>query len=163
MKNPIKILICTLSIIILGSVLNAEEKKNITFSCGSHFGLGVQRHRFFEASFPIEQLNCDHKSPHWPIGPKGKPKPIGVYGRKGDKIKGMCHKTGKMQMGGWTAKTVEEAQQAMGITHISSWRNLCQAVPPAYTEHISKCFFKHMNNKSSQTKHVVQGTLERWI
>jgi hypothetical protein len=29
MKSPIKILICTLSIIILGSVLNAEEKKNI--------------------------------------------------------------------------------------------------------------------------------------
>jgi hypothetical protein len=29
MKSPIKILIFTLSIIILGSVLNAEEKKNI--------------------------------------------------------------------------------------------------------------------------------------
>ena len=29
MKKSIKILICTLSIIILGSVLNAEEKKNI--------------------------------------------------------------------------------------------------------------------------------------
>lgn len=29
MKNSIKILICTLSIIILGSVLNADEKKNI--------------------------------------------------------------------------------------------------------------------------------------
>ena len=31
MKNPIKILICTLSIIIFGSVLNAEEKKNIVY------------------------------------------------------------------------------------------------------------------------------------
>ncbi len=126
-----------------------EARKNITYSCGSHFGLGVQRHRYFEASFPIEQLKCDHNSPHWPIGPKGKPKPIGVYGRKGDKIKGMCHKTGKMQTGGWTAKTVDEAQQAMGITHISSWRNLCQAIPPAYTEHISKCFFKHMEAKEA--------------
>ena len=29
MKNSIKILFCTLSIIIFGSVLNAEEKKNI--------------------------------------------------------------------------------------------------------------------------------------
>lgn len=29
MKKSIKILICTLSIIIFGSVLNAEEKKNI--------------------------------------------------------------------------------------------------------------------------------------
>ena len=29
MKNSIKIVICTLSIIIFGSVLNAEEKKNI--------------------------------------------------------------------------------------------------------------------------------------
>ena len=29
MKNSIKILICTVSIIIFGSVLNAEEKKNI--------------------------------------------------------------------------------------------------------------------------------------
>ena len=50
-----------------------EERKKITYSCGSHFGLGVQRHRYFEASFPIEQLKCDHNSPHWPIGPKGKP------------------------------------------------------------------------------------------
>ena len=72
-----------------------EEKENITFSCGSHFGLGVQRHRYFQAGFPIEQLKCDHNSPHCANGPKGKPKPIRVYGRKGDKIKGMCHKTGK--------------------------------------------------------------------
>ena len=31
MKNSIKIFICTLSIIIFGSVLNAEEKKNIVY------------------------------------------------------------------------------------------------------------------------------------
>ncbi|MDA9991638.1 hypothetical protein N9E35_01385 [Candidatus Marinimicrobia bacterium] len=126
---------------------NKEERKQVTFSCGSHFDLGVQRHRYFEASFPIKQLKCDHNTPAWPIGPKGKPKPIGVYGSKGDKIKGMCHKSGKMQEGGWTAKTVAEAQQAMGIQHISTWRNLCQAVPPAYTEHVSKYFFEYMRAK----------------
>ena len=133
-----------------------EERQNMPFSCGSHFDLGVQRHRYFEASFSIKQLKCDHMTTAWPIGPKGKPKPIGVYGSKNDRIKGMCHKTGKMQTGGWTAKDVPEAQKAMGIEHISQWRNLCQALPPKYTEHVAKCFFKHMESKTSLQREVVK-------
>ena len=37
----------------------------------------------------------------------------------------------------------------MGIEHISAWRNLCQALPPKYTEHVAKCFFDHMERKTN--------------
>tara|TARA_B100000686_G_C16755692_1_gene955318 strand:+ start:186 stop:476 length:291 start_codon:yes stop_codon:yes gene_type:complete len=83
----------------------------------------------------------------WPIGPKGIPKPLGVYGSKGDNLKGMCKRTGKMQTGGWTAKDVPEAQKALGIDHIATWTNLCEALPPTYTQHVAKCFFEHMERK----------------
>jgi DNA (cytosine-5)-methyltransferase 1 len=132
-----------------------EERKKTPFTCGSHFDLAVQRHRYFEASFPIEQLKCNHKTSAWPIGPKGRPKPIGVYGSKNDRLKGMCTRTGKMQTGGWTAKDVPEAQKALGIEHIATWRNLCEALPPKYTEHVAKCFFKHMEQKE-----ILQSSIE---
>ena len=147
-----------------------DQKKNIWFGCGSHFSLGVQRHRYFESSFPIEQLECDHNTSAWPIGPKGKPKPLGIYGKLGDYV-GMIkwrrwNESGREGpepvLGGWTAKTIEEAQEAMGITHITQWTNLREAIPPKYTEHVAKCFFEHMTRKETAQVEKVQSTLERW-
>lgn len=88
--------------------------------CGSMFGLGVQRgflrrHRIFETSFAIPQPICKH------VG-----KAVGVYGHGGH--------TGKHRM-----LYRDEAAKAMGI----NWMNrdeMCQAVPPAYTEWIAKQF-----------------------
>ena len=86
--------------------------------CGSMFGLGVargflRRHRIFETSFPLPQPACKH------VG-----KAVGVYGH-----------------GGYTGKHRklyrEEASKAMGI----DWMNrdeMCQAIPPAYTEWIAR-------------------------
>ena len=125
-----------------------EVRKPHTILCGSSFDLAVQRHRMFETSFPIEKLPCNHKTDSWPIGPKGKPKPIGIYHSLNDYV-GMSkwkrwdeggRKGPEPTLGGWTAKTLEEAQQAMGISHISTWKRLKEAIPPAYTEHIAKCF-----------------------
>ncbi len=118
-----------------------------TVLCGSSFGLGVQRHRMFESSFPIESLICDHNTKSWPIGPKGKPKPWGLYGSMGDHVKGMNKKTGKMATGGWTVPDIQTGQKAMGITHITQWSNLKEAVPPAYTKHIGQCFLKHLQSR----------------
>jgi len=86
--------------------------------CGSMFGLGVargflRRHRIFETSFPLPQPACKH------VG-----KAVGVYGHGGH--------TGKHRM-----LYREEASKAMGI----DWMNrdeMCQAIPPAYTEWIAR-------------------------
>ena len=133
-----------------------------TILCGSSFGLGVQRHRMFESSFPISSLLCDHKTPSWPIGPKGKPKPWGIYGSMGDQVKGVStkHPERGVITGGWTVPDLKTGQKAMGITHITQWSNLKEAIPPAYTEHIGKCFLKHMQGKV-ETGHIRYETLRK--
>jgi DNA (cytosine-5)-methyltransferase 1 len=93
--------------------------------CGSMFGLKVKRHRLFESNLPLslKLLKCNHKVNNWNIGHKGKPKPIGIYGTMNDRI----------PSGGWTATSIEEAREAMGIDWLN-WRDLTQALPPAYTK-----------------------------
>ena len=87
--------------------------------CGSAFGLKVRRHRVFESSFPISSPPCRHKE---------QGKPVGVYGRKADAIPG----------GGTTANDVDEAADAMGITHMKTWASLILSIPPAYTKYIAE-------------------------
>ncbi len=86
--------------------------------CGSMFGLGVKRgylkrHRIFETNFSVPQPTCNH------VGVA-----VGVYGHGGH--------TGKHRM-----LYRKEASEALGI----DWMNrdeMCQAIPPAYTEYIGK-------------------------
>jgi DNA (cytosine-5)-methyltransferase 1 len=87
--------------------------------CGSMFDLKcsrgwLRRHRNFETSFPIVQPTCNHpKSPA-----------VGVYGHGGH--------SGKHRM-----LYRDEASEAMRI----NWMNrdeMCQAIPPAYTEFIGR-------------------------
>lgn len=84
--------------------------------CGSMFGLKVRRHRLFECPFFALQPPCDHDT---------QGRPVGVYHRMGDEI----------PSGGKTARTIEEAQKAMGIDWLP-WDALKEAIPPAYTEWI---------------------------
>jgi len=86
--------------------------------CGSHFGLRVRRHRRFESNLPIVGSPCDHKS---------QGKPVGVYGSMRDEI----------PKGGHTAKSIEEAREAMGIDWMI-WGELVEAIPPVYTKEIGK-------------------------
>lgn len=86
--------------------------------CGSMFGLGVKRgflrrHRLFELSFPVPQMPCSHKG-----------RAVGVYGHGGQ--------NGKHRM-----LYREEAAEAMGITWMSR-DEMCQAIPPAYTEWLGR-------------------------
>lgn len=86
--------------------------------CGSMFGLGVKRgflrrHRHFELSFPVPQPACNHEG-----------RAVGVYGHGGH--------TGKHRM-----LYRDEAAQAMGINWMTR-DEMCQAIPPAYTEWIGK-------------------------
>ena len=86
--------------------------------CGSYFGLKVRRHRRFESNLPLVGSPCKHKE---------QGKPVGVYGSMRDEI----------PKGGHTAKTIEEAREAMGIDWMI-WGELVEAIPPAYTHYIGQ-------------------------
>ena len=89
--------------------------------CGSAFGLKVRRHRLFESNLELQGTQCFHKE---------QGRPIGIYGSMRDEIPG----------GGHTAKTMPEAEQAMGIDWMI-WGELVEAIPPAYTREIGKQLF----------------------
>ena len=86
--------------------------------CGSAFGLMVRRHRLFESSMELKGTGCNHRE---------QGKPVGIYGSMRDEIPG----------GGHTAKTMEQAYEAMGINWMI-WGELVEAIPPAYTHYIGQ-------------------------
>jgi len=92
--------------------------------CGSSFGLKVRRHRLFESNILLTGLVCNHKE---------QGKPVGIYGSMRDEIPG----------GGHTAKTIEQAREAMGIDWML-WGDLVEAIPPVYTEFIGNQIRKQL-------------------
>jgi DNA (cytosine-5)-methyltransferase 1 len=86
--------------------------------CGSAFGLKVRRHRLFESNIQLTNSICNHKE---------QGKPVGIYGSMRDEIPG----------GGHTAKSIEQAREAMGIDWMI-WGELVEAIPPVYTETIGR-------------------------
>jgi DNA (cytosine-5)-methyltransferase 1 len=111
---------------VMENVPKAPMRKDLML-CGSMFDLKVRRHRIFEMNFKIPQPKCDHKK---------QGKPVGVYHVMGDTCKGINRKTGKLVVGGSTAKTLEEGQAAMGINWMK-WNTLKEAIPPKYSEYIA--------------------------
>lgn len=102
---------------VIENVPGAPLIKPVQF-CGSSFGLKVRRHRLFESNIEIVGSICNHKE---------QGKPVGIYGSMRDEIPG----------GGHTAKTIEEAREAMGIDWMI-WGELVEAIPPRYTYEIGK-------------------------
>ena len=96
--------------------------------CGSYFGLKVRRHRLFESNLKLIGSGCKHKE---------QGKPIGIYGAMNDTAQGLDKTTGKYVIGGSTAKTIEEAREAMGIDWMI-WGEIVEAIPPRYTYEIGK-------------------------
>ena len=84
--------------------------------CGSAFGLKVRRHRLFESNIQLTSSVCKHKE---------QGKPVGIYGSMRDEI----------PKGGHTAKSIEQAREAMGIDWMI-WGELVEAIPPAYAQFI---------------------------
>lgn len=87
--------------------------------CGTQFDLSwggrqLQRHRIFEANFKISRKGCRHRGTPW-----------GVYGRLNHEIPN----------GGATPPTLDAARSLMGISWMN-WRELKEAIPPAYTQHL---------------------------
>jgi len=118
-------------------IMAPREGESLVMLCGSMFGLQVQRHRLFLANFPLRRptpvagagkyraQGCDHST--FPIGHKGKPKPIGVYHVKGDRV----------PEGGHTARDEEHGRQVMGSHRSLPWDKLKEGFPPAYTAWIA--------------------------
>ena len=95
--------------------------------CGSAFGLKVRRHRLFESNIQLTSSVCKHKE---------QGKPVGIYGSMRDEI----------PKGGHTAKSIEQAREAMGIDWMI-WGELVEAIPPAYTETIGKQILSVITSK----------------
>jgi hypothetical protein len=62
----------------------------------------------------------------------------------GDTCKGVCSKTGKLVVGGSTAKTVDEGRAAMGVTRPITWNELKEGFPPDYTRHVGEQAWMHL-------------------
>lgn len=90
---------------------------------GGPFGLNVERPRLFESNLVLQGTTKPRAQ-----------NPIGVYGQRPNgrflwrRADGTCQ---------YAASSVEEARAAMGIDWMD-WRELCEAIPPAYTEFIGK-------------------------
>jgi len=93
--------------------------------CGSSFGLRVRRHRRFESNIQLVGSSCNHKK---------QGRPVGIYGSMRDDI----------PKGGKTADTMDQAREAMGIDWMI-WKELVEAIPPAYTEFLGRQLFKHLS------------------
>ena len=99
--------------------------------CGTSFGLPLRRHRLFESNVPLAGLQCAHHlftEPRYWTGwrPKGEHRlstVVQVYGNAGGK---------------------EHWPAAMDIDWMDD-HGMCEAVPPAYTEHIGRQLIAHVN------------------
>lgn len=94
--------------------------------CGSSFGLGVRRHRHFASNVLLLGLPCDHR---------GQGRPVGVYGH-GGAMAGARGYTGNLA----------ESREAMGTEWLNR-REVSQAIPPAYTEHLGRQLIDHLAHR----------------
>ena len=111
---------------IIENVVGAPLRKSILL-CGSMFGLNVQRHRLFEANFPIYAPYCLHEWQLPRFNYRGKlSRVIQVHGSSGGKL---GHN--------WN--------EAMGIDWMRK-DELVDAVPPIYTRFLGaqlRAFLEH--------------------
>ncbi len=117
--------------------------------CGTSFGLGVEdaelrRHRLFEASFLVLVPRCQHGHRDV-IGIYGghqrnrRRRTIGIYGEG-------CRDSVRKVDRGVADFTVQQGRIAMGIDWMTI-AELCESIPPAYSEFIGRQILAHMGNK----------------
>jgi DNA (cytosine-5)-methyltransferase 1 len=100
--------------------------ENPTQICGTGLGLDVQRHRLFEANFPLMGVPCSH-------------------GRNAQRFAQATNRENKrrtVEIGVWRIPLAEQ-QRAMGIDWMTL-EELSEAIPPAYTEHIGGYLMTHL-------------------
>lgn len=110
---------------VIENVAGAPIRRDLML-CGEMFGLGVIRHRYFElGGWSIEQpAHLPHrgKVQGWNHGVYQDGPYRAVYGEGGGK------------------GSIEEWQQAMGLSHITTRRGLAESIPSAYSRYIGEQF-----------------------
>ncbi len=92
---------------------------NPVMLCGSMFGLDVRRHRYFETSFRVDPLSCDHDSQLPRFAPATNRKNL--------------RRT--VEVGVWRIP-LDVQRRAMGIDWMTL-KELSQAIPPAYAYYLA--------------------------
>lgn len=107
---------------VIENVTGARKhmRSPITLSGGS-FGLRVERPRLFETNWPLT-----------PPVRRAVPRDevLGIYGRSPDGRRLWTRKDGSVLR---AARSLEEGAAAMGIDWMTSWADVTEAIPPAYT------------------------------
>ncbi len=94
---------------------------------GGMFGLGVARPRLFSSNTLLMAPGGRYD---YPAGS------VGVYGEKPDGRRLTPYRAdGSYQR---AANSLEEAQQVMGTPWMTNWRDIAEAIPPAYTRYIGE-------------------------
>ena len=119
---------------VIENVPGAPLENPATY-CGSSFGLRVRRHRLFESNAHLMTPPCAHNGQQ----------AVGVYGAHADRPGGWKRPDGSSR--GVKATSVADAQDAMGIDWMSSWSDLADAIPPAYTAHIGLQLMAHIRDE----------------
>lgn len=114
-----KLLVATGLPYVIENVAGAPLENAIQL-CGSSFGLDVRRHRYFESNVPLVGRACDHS---WQT-PRFAPATNRTNLRR------------TVEVGVWRIP-LEVQQRAMGIDW-TTLRELSEAIPPAYTEHVGR-------------------------
>jgi DNA (cytosine-5)-methyltransferase 1 len=95
--------------------------------CGRAMGLRwFKRHRLFASSVPLMSPGCAC----------GKESPYGVTG-DGPEIRDYARN-------GRKARSVQHAQEIMGIDWMTTWDDLTDAIPPAYCEYLGGQLLEHL-------------------
>lgn len=119
--------------------------------CGSSFGLRVRRHRLFETNWPLTGLPCDHA---WQDSDR-------IYKIRQSSARAGFYMSGVVPVFGNHGQVAFEGppppgmsretllcREAMGIGWMSR-RELAQAIPPAYTEHIGRQLIAYLEGRAS--------------
>lgn len=119
---------------VIENVQGAPVRRDLTL-CGEMFGLGVIRHRYFElgrwTTTPPAHKPHRGRVRGWRHGTYYDGPYLAVHGDGGGK------------------GTVAEWQQAMGIDWTDVRREIAEAIPPAYTEHIGHQLLTHLTEAAA--------------
>lgn len=95
--------------------------------CGRATGLPeIRRHRLFESNVFLMSPGCAC----------GTTPPLGVYGHPGG--------TEAIRGHHWPVRDAAHARQVMGISWMTKWDDLTDAIPPNYTEHVGAQLLTHL-------------------
>jgi hypothetical protein len=106
--------------------------------CGSMFDLPIERHRYLETNWSLDQPACNHARQRG-LWPEGFP-PL-RSGREGQRARVV----GIYGTGGGDAKNLAMWKWAMGIDWMHRKHDLAEAIPPAYAEYIGRQLMAHLN------------------